>query len=118
MARSSREAVRVGARVSALEMDLVRPHAVELHQKLAVERESAVLADVQLRQPAADAVRIELLVPRAIERVGQIDPPAVVADLDHLRTAVQRSIRLRGVRATADDAAEPHGAGLDRIERI
>src|SRR5689334_3672764 len=114
MARSSREAVRVGARVAALEMDLVRPHAGEFHQELAIERDPAVLADVQLRQPAADAVRIELLVPRAIERVGQVDAPAVAADLDHLRAAVERPIRLRDVRVPAGDAAEPYRTGLDR----
>ena len=54
--------------------------------------------DINLRHPSADPVRIELLVPGAIERVGEVDPPPVAADFHHLRAAVQRLSR------TASDA--------------
>ena len=58
-------------------------------------------AHIDLRQPALDAVGIELVVPRAIERVGHVDALAVAADLDHLRRAVQRLARARGMRLRA-----------------
>ena len=56
---------------------------------------------VDLGHPAADAVRVELVVPRRVERVGEVDALAVAADLDHLRTAVQRLPRLAGMRRAA-----------------
>src|ERR671910_2527687 len=86
------EAVRVRRRVTALEADLVRALPLgELDEQVRVEGEGAVRAGVKLHEPAPDAVRIELLVPGAVERVGQIDPPSVPAHLDHLRSAVHRS---------------------------
>src|SRR6266511_2845338 len=50
------------------------------------------------------AIGIELVVPCRVERVGPVDPLAVTANLDHLRTA---SIRLAvWVRRTTSDAAD------------
>ena len=45
---------------------------------------------VDLDHPALDAVRIELVVDHAVERVREVDALAVAAHLDHLRPAVER----------------------------
>src|SRR5262245_36545020 len=75
-----------------------------------VEGDAAVRARVELHHPAVDAVRIELRIDRAVERVGEIDALSVPADLDHLRAAVQGTARPR-VRRARDDAADPDRAG-------
>ena len=68
-----------------------------------------------------DAVGIELVVPRAIERVGHVDALAVTADLDHLRCAVQRLVRTRRVRLATNHApifTEPVSTGIERIGHV
>src|SRR4029434_4579592 len=94
-------------------MDLMRTHAVEFHESGRIERDPAVRSHVDLGQPALDPVGIELVIPRAIQRVGHIDALAVAADLDHLRCAVQALPRTRRVRLAANHAAEPHRTRLD-----
>src|SRR5262245_46567776 len=87
---TSRETVGIRTGVAAFEVDLVRTHAVELEESVLGDAETAGRAHVHLREPAPDAVGIELLVPRAIERVGHVEPLSVAADLHHLRPAIQR----------------------------
>src|SRR5947207_1141421 len=87
----SREAEGVRRCVAALQPHLVRPHSLlELDEEVLIEREAAGASHVELREPAADAVRVELRVPRTIERIGQVDAPPIAAHLDHLRAAVER----------------------------
>src|SRR5262245_50217051 len=71
--RLLREAVGIRAGVSAFEVHLVGPHAVELDEAGGIERHAAVLLHIDLRKPPLDAVGIELIVPRAIQRVGHVD---------------------------------------------
>src|SRR3954462_15927441 len=53
--------------------------------------------------------RIELVVPRRIQRVGPVHPLAVAADLDHLGAGrVGLAVRMRWL---ANDAADMHRAG-------
>src|SRR5258705_14006854 len=113
MTHLSREAVRIGAGVTALQVNLVRTHAVALDESGLIELDAAVRAHVDLGQPALDAVGIELIVPRAIQRVGHVEALAVTADLDHLRCTVERFVRTRWMRLAANDASELHRAGLD-----
>ena len=56
--------------------------------------------------PGADAVGIELVVPGAVQRVGEVDPPPVPAHLDHLRATGEREVRRRGMRRTTHDPAQ------------
>src|SRR6185437_9287562 len=86
-----RVAERIRRAVAALEPNLVRAVAVsELDEEIRIERDPAVRTGVAHHLDAAHALRIELPVPCAVERVGEIDALAVAADLDHLRTAVER----------------------------
>src|SRR5205809_3846595 len=114
--QASREAVRVRGRVAAFEADLVRPLALELHEEVRVDGQAAAGRRVKLRRPALDTLGVEDRVPGAVERVGQVDPAAVAADLDHLGSAVQGTV-LR-VGALRDDAAQPHRAGQLRLEWV
>src|SRR5829696_718496 len=93
----SREAVGVGAGVAALQMHLVRTHAVEFHESRGIEGNAAVRVGIHLRQPTLDPIGIELVVPYAIERIGDVHALAVTADLDHLRRTVQWLARARGM---------------------
>src|SRR5580765_7426941 len=99
-------------------MDLMWTHPVELQETGAIEFDAAIRPHVDLGQPSLDAIGIELLIPRAIERVGHVEAFAVATDLDHLRCAVERFVGTRWMRLAADDASELHRTGLDRVERI
>src|SRR5262245_24248979 len=115
---TSREAVRIGAGIAALQVDLVRAHAVEFQKSGAIEFDTAGRAGVDFGQPSLDAVGIELLVPRPIQRVGDVEALSVAADLDHLWCAVQGCVRTRWMRLSSNDSSNLHRAGLERIERI
>src|SRR5439155_24925199 len=84
----SRVAERIRRAVAALQVDLMRTFALERNEKIRIERDAAGRVDVDLGDPSANAVRIELLVQCRVERVGHIDTAPVTADLEHLRCAV------------------------------
>ena len=120
--RWSRVAVGVARGVTALQPDLVNPAAAEhvsFGEEPLVERDPAVgRAGIELGHPRADSLRVELVVPRAVQGVRHIHAPSVTADLDHLRPAAQRNARFGRVRGLSGDAAEPHRSGLPWVERI
>src|SRR5579864_187961 len=81
-----------------------------------IELEASVRAGVDQRRPAPDAFGVELLVPARVERVGEVHPLAVAAELDHLRAAVQQAALRMG--RLADDAAEVRAARLRGLEGV
>src|SRR5262245_42306909 len=84
----SRIAIRSHGAVAALEPHLVGAvRSQPLDEELRIEGDAAGRIGVELHHPALDAVRIELRVDGAVERVGEIDALAVAADLHHLRSA-------------------------------
>src|SRR4051794_9044875 len=91
LSRPSWVAVGVRRAVAALQPDLMRKVTLRpVEEELRVAGDPTVLADVELDHPAVQALVVELLVDGAIERVGEVDAPAVAADLDHLRPAGER----------------------------
>src|SRR6266536_5604639 len=116
-----RVAVGVAGGVAALEPDLVHAAPAEriaFEEEALVEADAATLADVQLGHPRAHAAGVELLVPGAVQGVGEVHALAVPADLHHLRAAGQWLVRPGGVRGPAHDAADPHRARLARVDRV
>src|SRR6266550_1258785 len=95
MAESVDEAVRVARCIPSLEAGLVHSAPTEVV-----------------------AVRVEDLVPRRVERVGEIHAPTIAAHLDHLGRARQSQLRGDGVRAAIHDAAQTHRTRLFRVVRI
>src|SRR5215813_14007794 len=94
----SRIAIGIRRAVAAVEPHLMRAMRLRpLDEKFRIERDSAFRPGVELHHPAVDSLGIELRIDRAVERVGEIDPLAVAADLDHLRAAVQRAVRGLGM---------------------
>ncbi len=88
----------------------------ELDPVVVGERQPAVRPRVREHLRGRHAVRIELVVPRRIERVGPVHAPAVATDLDHLRAARERAaVR---VRRTARDAADAHRPREHRVVRV
>src|SRR5438874_2615339 len=84
-ANPSAVTVRVRRGVAALQSDLVHAQASELlavREKTLVDAQPAVGVGVELGHPGADAVRVELIVTSAVQRVGEVNPRAVAADLD------------------------------------
>src|SRR6476646_6814241 len=71
-------------------------------EEFRIEGDASLGLHVKLHHPAVDAIWIKLRIDRAVERVGKIDPSAIAADLDHLRSAVERP-----VLAPAGVALEP-----------
>lgn len=80
------------------------------------EREAAVRPRVREHLRGRHAVRIELVVPGRVQRVGPVHAPAVAADFDHLRAARERAaVRMR---RAPHDAADAHRAREHRPMRI
>ena len=94
------------------------PHLAGIEEEVAVERHAAARVDIDLGHPSTDAVRIELAVPGRVEAVGDVDALSVAADLDHLRSAVDRLPRLAWVWRTAGNAAKTDRAHFHRVKRI
>src|SRR3954469_18644377 len=90
---SSAIAVGVAGRVAALQAGLVRTQAAPVvpvrEEPLVGGHPAARRVGIDLRHPGTHARREELVVPRAVERVRDVDAPAVPADLDHLRPTGQ-----------------------------
>src|ERR1700738_3351734 len=115
-ARSSWVAVAVGRAVAAFEPDLVRAMRFRPPNKeLLVKVDAALWFGIELHHPAFDALRIELLIDRAVERIREIDPSAVATDLHHLRTAVESTVPGTRMLFGGDDPADPYLAGKLRV---
>src|SRR5215471_12103943 len=85
--------------------------------EIAVELDAAVGLGIDLDHPTVEAFGVELRVDRAVERVGEVNAAAVAANLDHLRSTIERCGAF-GVRSARHDPADPQLAGQPRIERI
>src|SRR6266550_2190311 len=107
-----RETIGVTRRIPAFEMHLVNAIVAALDEEIPVKADPTASAGVQLRHPTADAVGIELLVPRGVQRVREINALAVAAYFDHLRAASQWLVRILRMRRAAHNAADPHRTGL------
>src|SRR5262249_57263639 len=100
-----RRAERILLSITALNPDLMRPVSLrEAHEIVLCQLETPACVRIGHHFSAWYAHGIELVVPRRVERVGPVDPLAVTANLDHLRTA---AIHLAAwVRGTTSDAAD------------
>jgi hypothetical protein len=97
---------------------LVRPQPVELQQEVPRQLEAARSGDIRPHHPAADSLRIKLLIPRRVQRVRKVHSLSVPADLHHLGPAVQRFLGLAGVRRAPHDSTNLDGSRWLRMERI
>src|SRR5829696_3849791 len=91
--------------------------AIEVDEEAGVYCDTTLRVYVHLGDPAMDAIRVELRIPCSIERVAEVQPAPVPAQLHHLRPAVQGLSGLR-MRRLADDATQMDGSGVPRVERI
>src|SRR5260370_6177321 len=114
--RRSRIAERVGRGGATLKTNLMRAFAVEGREEVRVDRHPAGWLAVDFRDPSPNAVRVELGVPRSVERVRNVNPAAVAAELDHLRRAIEwAALRMRALR---NDTAEPHSTRQPRVQGV
>ena len=117
---SACEAVRVAGGVTALQPGLVDAQPAK-STPLAKETRvggnaAAIQACVELGHPRANAIGVEDEVPGPLERVGNVDAPAVTADLDHLGPPSRWSGAAGcGCRRTMPLRFTP---GLTRLERV
>src|SRR5207245_11415274 len=93
---------------------LVCAQPVKLEKEVLIELDPALSVCIDLHHPTLYTIRIELLIPRRVERVRKVDALAIAADLDHLRTTVERLLGLLRVSRSAHDATEVDRAGLLR----
>src|SRR4029453_660601 len=110
-------AERIRRTIAALKPDLMRPISVRKgHPVILCQLEAAARIRIGHDFSAWDAVGIELVVPRRVQRVCPVDPFAITANLDHLRTAC---IRLAArVGRAAGDAADVDRASKLRFSRV
>src|SRR5690349_14614489 len=106
-----RIAIGIRGAVAALQANLVRTLPFRpVDEEFRIEGHAALRLDVELHHPSIDALRIELRIDRAVERIGKIDAPSVTADLDHLRAAIELAVGLAVLGArmarARDDAAD------------
>src|SRR6266478_9835364 len=81
---SSRIAIGIRRTVAAFKAHLVRPvRCRPFHEEFRIEADAAFRIGVELDHPSLDAIGIELWVDGAVQRIGEIDPPPVAADLHH-----------------------------------
>src|SRR5207244_12735876 len=113
---SFRALVTVGVRrcVAPIQPYLVCAQPAKLDNELLIELHSTLCICIDLHHPTLYTIRIELLIPRRVERVREVAAPAIAADLDHLRTTVERLLGLLRVSRSAHDATEVERAGLLR----
>src|SRR5438067_5107458 len=87
---SFRVRIAIGVRrsVAPFQSKLVCTHPLKLDEELFIELHPALRIGINFHHPALYSVRIELLIPRGVQRVGEISTFAVTADLNHLWTAI------------------------------
>src|SRR5438309_11550312 len=107
---SLRVRIAIGVRrsVAAFQPYLVCTQLVELDKEFFVEFHSALGIRIDLHHPTLYAIRIELIVPWRVERVGKVHALAVAADLDHLWTAIESLLGPLRMSRPAHDPAEVH----------
>src|SRR3984893_1541167 len=113
-------AERIRRAIAALESNLMRPVSVrEAYPVVLCQLEAAARVRIGHDLSAWHAVGIELVVPRRVERVGPIDPLAVAADLNHLRTAcIHLAVRVRCAASNAADVDRARKLRLPRVRDI
>src|SRR5580698_5979953 len=99
-------------------MDLMGAEISEFKEKFPIELHAALGFGVDFYHPALNSIRIELHVPRRIERVREIDSAPIAAHFHHLRSPVQRCAGILGMRGAPHDAAEMKRTRFFWVERI
>src|SRR4051812_19346789 len=94
----------------------MRALAGKADEEVTVDFHSASGIDIDLPHHPWNSLRVELRVPRAVERVCGIHAPAVATHLDHLRTTCPLGAR-RMLRAM-EKATQLDGGRMPRRERI
>ena len=87
---------------------------VEVDEEVAVDLHATVGVAVDPQEPGAH-VRIELVVPGGVQRVGDVESTAVEGELKHVGAAVQAAA---GVVGLAEHPAEPQLAGQPGFGRV
>src|SRR5439155_156367 len=114
----SRKTKRIARGIASFEANLMNAIVAAFQEEIFVKRDAAVATGVQFHHPTVYAIGIELLVPRGIKRVREIDSFAVAAHFHHLGAASERLVWLLRMRRAIDNAANAHRSRLLWIERI
>src|SRR5215831_15912235 len=116
---TSRIAIGIRRAVAALQPHLVRSVPFRpIDEELGIERDTSRGPGVELDHPAVDPLRIELRIDRAVERVGEINAPAVATDLHHLWPAIELAVLRARVCRARHDPPNAHLSGELRVEWI
>ena len=83
---------------------IFRPH------KIWYRCDPALCRGIEFHHPASDARRIELFIPRGVERIGEVDALAVATDFNHLGAAAQRLVGPGGMWCLTHHSTDMHRA--------
>src|SRR6266404_1863112 len=114
----SRKTIGIARTIAAVKMNLVNTIICALDEKLPVEIDPTIGLGIEFDHPTANPIRIKLLVPGSVKRVGKIHALAVAADFNHLRSPGEWLVRVLRMGCAIGDTTDANGASLLRGERI
>src|SRR5215831_12653588 len=108
-------AERIRRTVPTLEPDLMRPQLSEIHKKVPIKGHAASRISIHPHHPATH-IRVELVIPATVERVGKVNTPSIAAHLDHLRSPLHGTAFR--VRRGVDQTTDAYGACELRVKGV
>src|SRR6266568_4641468 len=102
----SRKTIRIARTIATIQMDLVNTIICALDEKLPVEIDPTIGLGIDFDHPTANPIRIKLLVPRSVKRVGKIHTLAVAADFNHLRSPGKWLVRVLRMGCAIGDTTD------------
>src|SRR5919201_1122486 len=81
---------RIRRTIPALESDLMRPQLPEVYKEVRIKGHSPARVGIDPHHPATH-LRVKLVIPATVERIGEVDTPSVAAHLHHLGPALHRT---------------------------
>src|SRR6266540_5534543 len=102
---SGRVAVRICGSIASLQSHLVQTQLTGLHEEIWIKLHAAIGIGVDTDHPSFEEVRIELVIPGAVQAIRHVHALAVSADVNHLWTAQKPAVVL-GMSFFACDAAD------------
>src|SRR5215471_453187 len=108
-------AERIRRTVPALEPDLMRPQLPKIHKKVWIKGHATSRVGIHPHHPATH-VRVELVIPTTVERVGKVNTPSIAAHLDHLWSSLDgTAFRMW---CGIDQATDAYGACESRVQGV
>src|SRR5262245_50530520 len=106
---------RIRRTIPTLKPDLMCSQLSKIHKKVWIQGHATSRVGIYPHHPATH-VRVELIIPTTVERVGKVNTPSIAAHLDHLRSPLHgTAFRMRG---GIDQTTDAYGACELRVKGV